>query len=92
MKEIPGTEFVQRADLVLLAAGFQHVVHGGLVKDMALALDPRGNLSVDANFTTSIPGVFAAGDATAGASLVVSAIASGRQCAEAIDRYLLAKG
>jgi glutamate synthase (NADPH/NADH) small chain len=91
MKELPGTEFVQQADLVLLAMGFAHVVHAGLVQNMGLKLDPKGNLAVDENCMTSQTGVFAVGDAAAGASLVVHAIAAGRKAAEAIDRFLLQK-
>ena len=91
MKELPGTEFVQKADLVLLAMGFAHVVHTGLVQNMGLKLDPKGNLAVDPNCMTSQSGVFAVGDAAAGASLVVHAIAAGRKAAEAIDRFLLQK-
>jgi glutamate synthase (NADPH/NADH) small chain len=91
MKELPGTEFVQKADLVLLAMGFAHVVHAGLVQNMGLKLDAKGNLAVDENCMTSQTGVFAVGDAAAGASLVVHAIAAGRKAAEAIDRYLLQK-
>ena len=62
-KEIEGSEFELKADLVFLAMGFLHVEHGPLVKDLNLKLDPRGNLVVDSNFMTSAPGVFAAGDA-----------------------------
>jgi glutamate synthase (NADPH/NADH) small chain len=91
MKELPGTEFVQKADLVLLAMGFAHVVHAGLVQNMGLKLDAKGNLAVDENCMTSQSGVFAVGDAAAGASLVVHAIAAGRKAAEAIDRFLLQK-
>ncbi len=91
MKELPGTEFVQKADLVLLAMGFAHVVHAGLVRNMGLKLDAKGNVAVDENCMTSQTGVFAVGDAAAGASLVVHAIANGRKAAEAIDRFLLQK-
>jgi glutamate synthase (NADPH/NADH) small chain len=87
VKELPGTEFTVEADLVLLALGFLHVAHGGLVKDLGLHLDPRGNLMA-ANNQTSEPWVFAAGDAVSGASLVVRAIESGRQAAAAMDRWL----
>lgn len=87
-KEIPGSEFELKADLVLLAMGFVHVEHGPLVSDLKLQKDPRGNLKVDAHFMTSAPGVFAAGDAEMGASLVVRAIFRGRQAAEGIHRYL----
>ncbi len=89
VQEIPGTEFTLDVDLVLLAMGFVHVQHNKLVEDLALALDDKGNIKTDSNYMTSIPGVFAAGDAIKGASLVVHAINLGRQAAEAIDRYLI---
>ena len=87
MKETPGTEFVLKAELVLLDMGFVHVVRAGLVDALGLELDRRGNI-VTSDFAASSPGVFAAGDAAEGASLVVRAIASGRQAAETIDPYL----
>lgn len=86
-KEIPGSEFILPADLVLLATGFVHVVHDGLVQDLGLKLDDRGNVVVN-NFQTSNPWVFAAGDTISGASLVVRAIDSGRQVAAAVDQWL----
>jgi NAD(P)H-dependent glutamate synthase small subunit len=88
VKEIPGTEFSMKVDLVLLAMGFVHVEHNRLVKDLAVELDERGNIRTDENFMSSTPGVFSAGDTIKGASLVVHAINLGRQAAEAIDRYL----
>jgi NAD(P)H-dependent glutamate synthase small subunit len=87
MKEIPGTDFTLEVDLVILALGFLHVVHEGLIKDLGLQLDEQGNIVID-KYQTSQPGVFAAGDAVSGASLVVHAINSGRQAAAAIDRWL----
>ena len=87
MKEVPDTDFVLDADMVLLALGFVHVEHDGLIKDMGLRLDDNGNIAVD-NYQTSQPWVFAAGDAVSGASLVVRAINSGRQAAAAIDQWL----
>jgi NAD(P)H-dependent glutamate synthase small subunit len=87
MKEIAGTDFTLEVDLVLLALGFLHVVHEGLIKDLGLQLDEQGNVAVD-NYQTSQPCVFAAGDAVSGASLVVHAINSGRQAATAIDQWL----
>ncbi len=90
MREIEGSEFVIEADLVLLAMGFVHPVHEGLVTDLKLNLDGRGN--VDANtrdFVTSVPGVFAAGDVRRGQSLVVWALWEGREAARVIDRYLM---
>jgi glutamate synthase (NADPH/NADH) small chain len=88
MKEIPGTEFKMPVDLVLQAMGFLHVVHGGLVESLGLKLDQRGNVVVDEHMTSE-EGVFAAGDTTLGASLVVSAIDAGREAAHAIDTYLM---
>ena len=86
--EIPDSEFRLEADLVILALGFVHAEAGPLVRDLGIDLDPRGNLRVDEEFRTSASGVFAAGDAVAGASLVVRAIAQGRRMAEAVDRFL----
>ena len=87
MEEQPGSEFTLPVELVLLAMGFLHVEHSGLVNPLGLALDPRGNLVVN-DYMTSVEGIFAAGDAVRGASLVVHAINSGRQAAAAIDRWL----
>ncbi len=88
-KEIPGSGFKLDADLVLLAMGFLHTEHGPLVEGFGLERDERGNLKVDNNLMTNVPGVFAAGDTVLGASLVVRAINLGRRVAEAVDRYLL---
>jgi glutamate synthase (NADPH/NADH) small chain len=88
MEEIPGTEFSMRVDLVLLAMGFVHVVHTGLVDHLGLSLDELGNVVVD-DYMTSEEGVFAAGDTTLGASLVVRAIDAGREAAHRIDTYLM---
>jgi len=88
MNEIPDTEFTLDIDMVLVAAGFLHVEHSRLVKDFGLALDGRGNISIDATMATSVPGVFAAGDAVSGASLVVKAIDQGRRAAGFVNRYL----
>ena len=87
LKELPGTEFVLRVDLVLLALGFLHVAHDGLVNDLGLQLDAKGNVIAD-NYQTSEPWVFAAGDTVSGASLVVRAIRSGREAAAVMDRWL----
>jgi glutamate synthase (NADPH/NADH) small chain len=87
IREIPETDFVLGVDLVILATGFVHVVHEGLIKDTALKLDPQGNVVVN-NYQTSDPQIFAAGDTISGPSLVVRAIDSGRQAAAAIDRWL----
>jgi glutamate synthase (NADPH/NADH) small chain len=89
-EEIPETEFGIPADLVLLAMGFVHPVHSGLVEGFGLRLDPRGNVSADTrNFVTSEPGVFAAGDCRRGQSLVVWAMWEGREAARAVDAYLM---
>jgi len=87
LKELPGTDFSLRTDLVLLAMGFVHVVHEGLVENLGLKLDGSGNI-VTTQYQTSDPWVFAAGDAASGASLVVRAIDGGRSAATAIDRWL----
>jgi glutamate synthase (NADPH/NADH) small chain len=87
IKEKPGTDFVLDIDLVILATGFVHVVHEGLVQDMELKLDDRGNIAVN-NYQTSNPWVFAAGDTVRGPSLVVTAIDTGRTAAAAIDQWL----
>ena len=84
---IPGTEFTLDADLVLLAMGFTGPTKSGLIEQAGLKLDLRGNLHTD-NYQTSMEGVFAAGDARRGQSLVVWAIAEGRKAAEAVDHYL----
>jgi glutamate synthase (NADPH) small chain len=88
MSERAGSEFSMRVDLVLLAMGFVHVVHSNLIESFKLKLDDRGNVTVDENYQTSEEGIFAAGDTTLGANLVVRAIYHGRQAAAAIDRYL----
>ena len=88
MKELPNTEFSMDVDLVLLALGFTHVVHSGLIEKFELKLDQSGNTLVDENYATSKPGIFAAGDAVAGPSLIVRAIAAGRNAAASIDRWL----
>jgi glutamate synthase (NADPH/NADH) small chain len=87
LKEIPGTEFSLKVDLALIAMGFVHVRHDGLVSDLGLKLDERGNIIVS-DYQTSEPWVFAAGDATLGASLVVRAIDAGRKAAASIDNRL----
>ncbi|MCH2175453.1 MAG: glutamate synthase subunit beta [Lentisphaeria bacterium] len=89
MTEKEGSEFVQKADLVLLAMGFVHVVHPGLVEDFGFELDHRGNIKVDKSCMTTKEGVFACGDAVDGASLVVRAIAKGRMAAHQIDKWLM---
>jgi len=88
-REITGSEFEIEADLVILALGFLYPQRQGLVEDLALELDPRGNVKTDANFMTSKKGVFSCGDMQRGQSLVVSAISEGRRAAHFIDRYLM---
>ena len=84
----PGTETVIDADLVLLALGFTGPVRGGLLEQLGVELDSRGNVATKGNYGSSVPGVFAAGDMRRGQSLVVWAIAEGRSAAAAIDHYL----
>jgi glutamate synthase (NADPH/NADH) small chain len=89
MREVPGSEFELPADLVLLAMGFVHPVQGGLLADLGLALDARGNVRADTrSFATSEPGIFAAGDCRRGQSLVVWAQWEGREAARHVDAYL----
>jgi glutamate synthase (NADPH/NADH) small chain len=90
MSEIPGSEFEMRADLVLLAMGFIGPVHAGVIEQLKLDRDQRGNVKADTeSYRTSNPRVFAAGDIRRGQSLVVWAIREGRQCARAIDEVLM---
>jgi NADPH-dependent glutamate synthase beta subunit-like oxidoreductase len=87
--EKPGTERTWEADLVLLAMGFLGPRRNGLVEQSGVALDERGNVKADPKTRqTSVPGVFAAGDARRGQSLVVWAISEGREVARAVDEYL----
>ena len=85
---IPGTEFSLDADLVLIAMGFLGPVRNGMIEQLGVDLDPRGNVATDANHMSSVPGIFAAGDMRRGQSLVVWAIAEGRKTAAAVDSYL----
>ena len=88
---VAGTEQVWAADLVLLAMGFTGPKTGGVIEQLGVALDARGNVQTGADFMSSVPGVFAAGDMRRGQSLVVWAIAEGRRAAESIDRWLANK-
>jgi glutamate synthase (NADPH) small chain len=88
MEEVPGSEFELECDLVLLALGFLGPEPDGIVGELGLKLDQRGNIACD-NYHSSEPGVFAAGDARRGQSLVVWAIWEGRECARAVDTYLM---
>ncbi|MBI3774270.1 MAG: glutamate synthase subunit beta, partial [Gammaproteobacteria bacterium] len=90
MNEIPGSEFDLKADLVLLAMGYLHPVQQGMLQELNIALDGRGNAHADTErYQTSIPKVFAAGDTRRGQSLVVWAIREGRQAAHAVDGFLM---
>ena len=90
MQEVAGSEFELQADLVLLAMGFVHPVHEGMLESLGVKLDPRGNVEADTEeYRTSNDKVFAAGDMRRGQSLVVWAIREGRQCARAVDEYLM---
>jgi glutamate synthase (NADPH/NADH) small chain len=86
---IPGTEFTLDCDLVLLAMGFLGPVKAGMIEQLGVALDARGNVATDANCMTSVPGVFATGDMRRGQSLVVWAITEGRRAARAVDQSLM---
>ncbi|MDE1989170.1 MAG: glutamate synthase subunit beta [Betaproteobacteria bacterium] len=90
MAEIPGSEFEIKADLVLLAMGYLHPVHAGLLEQLGVAFDSRGNVQANTDqYQTSVPKVFAAGDMRRGQSLVVWAIREGRQAARAVDEFLM---
>ncbi|HWB85880.1 MAG TPA: glutamate synthase subunit beta [Bryobacteraceae bacterium] len=86
---IPGTEFSLDADLVLLAMGFLGPVKSGMIEQLGVKLDARGNVATDESYMSSVPGVFAAGDTRRGQSLVVWAISEGRKAARGIDLYLM---
>jgi glutamate synthase (NADPH/NADH) small chain len=89
MKEVAGSEFTLDADLVLLAMGFLGPNKKGMVEQLGVELDPRGNIKADEDYMTSVPGIFAAGDARRGQSLIVWAIWEGREAAVGVDKYLM---
>jgi glutamate synthase (NADPH/NADH) small chain len=90
LQELPGTTFEIRADLVLFAMGYLHPVHRGMLDALGVKYDARGNVAADTeSYRTSIANVFAAGDTRRGQSLIVWAIREGRQCARAIDEFLM---
>jgi glutamate synthase (NADPH/NADH) small chain len=93
MREVAGSEFTLPADLVLLAMGYVHPVHEGLVAGLGVEKDARGNVKATTDgkgcYATSVPKVFAAGDMRRGQSLVVWAIREGRQCAREVDAFLM---
>jgi glutamate synthase (NADPH/NADH) small chain len=91
MKEVAGSEFDLDCDLCLLAMGFLHPEHPGPIQQLGLKLDQRGNVAVDENYMTSVPGVFSAGDMRRGQSLVVWAISEGRSAAYGVDKYLMGR-
>ena len=86
---VPGTEFTLDVDLVLIAMGFLGPVTNGMIETLGVKLNARGNVETDANYMSSNPGVFAAGDMRRGQSLVVWAITEGRQAARGIDKFLM---
>jgi glutamate synthase (NADPH/NADH) small chain len=85
---VPGSEFVLEADLALIAIGFEHPEHEGLVEQLALRLDHRGNIRTRQTYRTTVGGVYACGDARIGQSLIVTAIAEGRKCARIVNKDL----
>ncbi|HSS70305.1 MAG TPA: glutamate synthase subunit beta [Casimicrobiaceae bacterium] len=90
LQEVPGTTFEIRADLVLFAMGYLHPVHRGMLDELGVKYDARGNVAADTeSYRSSVPKVFAAGDTRRGQSLIVWAIREGRQCARAIDEFLM---
>lgn len=91
MKEVPNSGFEIEADLVILAVGFIHPEHKGLVEDLGLKLDERGNIKTGEDYMTSVKGVFSSGDARKGQSLIVWAVSEGRRSAHYIDSFLIGK-
>ena len=88
--EVTGSEFELKADLVLFAMGYLHPVHQGMLEELGVKYDARGNVLADTDtYQTSMPKVFAAGDTRRGQSLIVWAIREGRQCAHAVDAFLM---
>jgi glutamate synthase (NADPH) small chain len=88
-RELQGKDEIWPADLVLLALGFLGPERGGMIEQLGVRLDARGNVATDASKSTNVPGVFAAGDMARGQSLVVWAIAEGRAAARGVDLYLM---
>lgn len=89
MEEVPGTEFQQPVDMVLLAMGFLHPQHEGLLEELGVKFDARGNVIADENYMTEKEGIFVAGDMRRGQSLVVWALNDGRRVAKSVDEYLM---
>ena len=88
-EEMPGTEFELEADLVLLAMGFVGTERRNAVAELGVEVSPRGTVAADTDWATNVDGVFVCGDQTRGQSLIVWAIAEGRSCAAAVDRWLM---
>jgi glutamate synthase (NADPH/NADH) small chain len=88
LRAIPGSEFTVDADLLLIAIGFTGPEHTGPIEQLELELDPRGNVRTRQTYRTTVPGVYACGDARVGQSLVVTAIAEGRKCARIVNKDL----
>ena len=87
--KVEGSEFELDCDFAFLAMGFVGPEKGGLLGQLGVAIDPRGNVARDANYASSVPGVFVAGDMGRGQSLIVWAIAEGRSAAAAVDEWLM---
>lgn len=88
MQEVPDSDVTIDVDMVLLAMGFVHTEHNRLTEDLGVKFDKKENIKTDGSYATSVKGVFAAGDAATGASLVVRAIFHGREAAASINKYL----
>ncbi len=86
---VPGSEKIYPADLILIAIGYTGPHRPGLLNDLGVAFDKRGNVHTDSDYQTNVPGVFAAGDSRRGQSLIVWAIAEGREAAHGVDKYLM---
>jgi glutamate synthase (NADPH/NADH) small chain len=92
LHDVPGSEFELKADLVLFAMGYLHPIHEGMLEELGVKYDARGNVAADTeSYQTSVPKVFAAGDTRRGQSLIVWAIREGRQCARAVDEFLVGR-
>jgi len=91
MKEVKNSEFEIEADMALLAVGFVHPEHSPLLTDLGVEYDKRGNVQTNSHFMTNVKGVFSAGDMHRGQSLIVHAIAEGRQAAYNVDSWLMRK-
>ena len=89
MTEVPGSEQIIKAELVFLAMGFVHPYHEGIIEQLGVELDPRGNVKSNPDKQTSVDKIFVAGDATRGPSLVVYAIAEGRKMAENVHKFIM---